>query len=112
MPGIRRRKKLKIEYDYKIFHFEEKNLDDIKEKIKDIKVYQGTVEEVSKELGRPLKRIETNAPETFIKANDTFWLRVKAYLLGANAIIHYQPGSSIGTPVKYQTVEGGVEQTH
>lgn len=100
-PSVWQRWKELKNYNKKFTKYREDNLKDIKNKIKDIRVYQGTIDEVQKELGRPLKRVETNKPETFLQENNPFWLRVEAYLLGANAIVHYQPGSSIGTPVKY-----------
>lgn len=99
-PHIRKREKQKREHEQKVEQFREANLNDIREKIKDIRVYQGTMDEVQKELG-PLERIDTGKPETFLEEVNTFWLRVKAYLNGADAIVHYQPGSSIGTPVRY-----------
>jgi len=52
-------------------------------------------------LGFALERVDTKDPKTYIAAEDTFYLRVKAHLMGADAIVHYQPGSAIGTPVKY-----------
>ena len=100
-PSVWQRWKELKNYNKKFIKYKEDNLRDIKNKIKDIRVYQGTIDEVQKELGRPLKRVETNKPETFLQENNPFWLRVEAYLLGADALVHYQPGSSIGTPVKY-----------
>ena len=38
---------------------------------------------------------------TFMQQADDFWLRVDAFCLGADAVVHYQPGSAIGTPVKF-----------
>lgn len=89
----------------KVNEFQKANLEDLKDAIKDIKIYQGTTEEVEKELGVELKRIDTGKPETFIQGEDSFWLRVKAHLLGADAVVHYQPGSAIGTPVKYKPIK-------
>lgn len=100
-PNIRRRKKATNDYNRKVEQYRDENLKEIQDKIKDIRVYQGTIDEVQNELGKPLERVETDKPETFLKGADIFWLRVKAYLLGADAVVHYQPGSSIGTPVKY-----------
>jgi len=91
---IKERIRKNDEYRRKRDEFEKANLADLEKAVKDIKVYQGTIEGV--------ERIDTGKPETFIKAKDTFWLRVKAYNLGADAVINYQPGSSIGTPVKYK----------
>ena len=69
-------------------------MEELTENIKDVRVYQGSLENV--------ERVDTGNPETFIRASDTFGLRVKAYLLGADAVVEYQPGSSIGTPVKFK----------
>ena len=77
------------------------NLAEAEERVKDVRVFQGTVDEVSRELGRPLERVETSRPETFMRASDTLNLRIQAYLMGANAVVHYQPGSAMGTPVRY-----------
>ena len=83
-------------------NFEKKNLADIEEKIKPIRLYQGTIEEVERDIGRPLERVDTNLPETYIQREDIFWLRVQTYLLGGDAVVHYQPGSAIGTPVRFK----------
>ncbi len=88
-------------YWNKVKTFQEENMEDLKEAIKDIKIYQGIIEEVSRELGVELKRVDTGKPETFVQEKDSFWLRVKAHLLGADAVVHYQPGSAVGTPVKW-----------
>jgi len=87
------RKRTKAHF-YNVKEFKKRNLEDLTEAIKDIKVYQGSLEDV--------ERIDTGNQENFIRANDTFDLRVKAYLLGADAVMEYQPGSSIGTPVKFK----------
>jgi len=79
----------------------QRNLKNAERKIEHIKLYQGSIEEIQKDLGRSVKRLETGKPETFLKEDDTFMLRVRSYLMGADAIVHYQPGSSIGTPVKF-----------
>jgi|SRR3989338_1865734 len=100
-PCSRRERQYAKDYKSKVEQYRAENLWDIQKKVKDIRVYQGTIDELQIELGKSLKRVETRNPETFLKAKDTFWLRVHAYLLGADAVVHYQPGSSIGTPVKY-----------
>jgi len=71
-------------------------------KASSVRVYQGGMEEVERETGRQLERVDTGRPETFIREYDSFWLRLSAYRKGADAIIHCQPGSSIGTPVRYK----------
>ena len=65
-----------------------------------IPVYQGSIDEVAAELGAKVQRVDTRSPIKHIQAEDNFELRVNSYLEGANAVVHYQPGSSIGTPVK------------
>jgi len=100
-PSVRERGRKTEEYYKKVWEFEKANMADLRKAVKDIRVYQGTLEEVSKDIRRPLKRVETKKPETFIQEEDSFWLRVRAYEQGADAIVHYQPGSSIGTLVKY-----------
>ena len=101
-------------YKQNVETFRKDNMYELEQKIKDITVHQGTIEEVSNGLGVSLEMVETGKPEKFIEAEDLFLLRVKAYLLNANMIVHYQPttnvtdyllGSSfeesvIGTPVR------------
>jgi len=68
-------------------------------------VYQGSIDEVSKDLGKKLARVDTGKPETFIRIPSTeninLKLRLRAKELGADAIVHYQPISAIGTPVRF-----------
>lgn len=77
------------------------NLGRLEESVKNIRIYQGTIEEVSEDLGRKLERVDIRGPETFIKEINTLQLRLLAKIVGADAIVHYQPGSSIGTPVRF-----------
>ena len=56
-------------------------------------MYQGIVEGT--------ERVDTGSSNQFIKAENLRDLRIRALELGADAIVHYQPGSAIGTPVKY-----------
>jgi hypothetical protein len=98
--NIKERSKQTNEYFTKCFKIEQANQTEINEKVKGIKIFQGTIAEVEAELNVALKMIDTGKPEKFIKATDTFWLRAKARRIGADAIVHYQPGSSIGTPVQ------------
>ena len=101
MPKQRERRRKTKEYNKTLKDFKDANMKDLIEAVKDIRVYQGSIKDVERDSGNKLKRIDTEKPETFIRAKDTFWLRVKAYSLGADAVINYQPGSSMGTPVKY-----------
>ncbi|MBI4150004.1 hypothetical protein HY488_01225, partial [Candidatus Woesearchaeota archaeon] len=105
LPYVRREEKFRDDYMRSVKQYEQANLKDMEEQIKGIRVYQGTIDEVSRELGKPLERVDTKQPETFLRAEDTFWLRVQAYLAGADAVVHFQPGSSIGTPVRYADKE-------
>lgn len=98
----RERRYLQQAFHSQALNFRERNLADIVEKIKPIRLYQGTLEEVERDLGQPLERVDTGRPETYIQEQGPFWLRVEAYLLGANAVVHYQPGSAIGTPVRFK----------
>ena len=98
----RARRSLQRAFHSRARGFRKQNHADIEEKIKSIRLYQGTIEEVAGELGKPLERVDTGKPETYLHKNDPFWLRMEAYLLGANAVVHYQPGSAIGTPVRFK----------
>ncbi len=78
------------------------NRQELEKKVELIKVYQATIPEVEKIIGRELVIVDTKRPEQFIECQDSFWLRVQAYQLGADAVVHYQPGSAIGTPVRFK----------
>lgn len=95
------RKELVKKHNEKVEGYKQANLAEAEEAVKDIRVFQGTVDEVSKELGKPLERVDTGKAETFMRTSDILNLRVQAYLMGANAVVHYQPGSATGTPVKF-----------
>jgi hypothetical protein len=86
LPNVRKRHRQTVEFAEKIERYRDANIVDIEEKIKGIKLYQGSTEEVERELGMPLERVDTGQPETFLNARDTVWLRVQAYLKGADAI--------------------------
>jgi len=106
-PGMRQRREQKEKYHGKASLYKTQNLEDIRKKIQDIRVYQGTIEEIQAEIGVDVRRVDTEKPETYLTAKNSFWLRVEAYLLGADAVVHCQPGSSIGTPVKYADEKKG-----
>lgn len=99
--GLAERAKKTEEYWGFVRKFKEKNLSELMENIKDIRIYQGSIEEVSRESACEAKRVDTGKPETYLKAENELELRIKAYYLGADAIVHCQPGSAIGTPVKF-----------
>ncbi len=101
IPFIKRDKRKTREFNQNFNKFQNANMSELTEAIKDIRIYQGTIDEVANDLGFALERVDTKDPKTYIAAEDTFYLRVKAHLMGADAIVHYQPGSAIGTPVKY-----------
>ena len=81
--------------------YKDTNMKDLENGIKDIRVYQDSKNNVEGDLGRNLERVETGKPETFIYAENLFLLRVKAYSLGADAVVNYRSNPSVGTPVKY-----------
>ena len=93
--------------------FVEENDKEIKEKIKDIKIYQGDIKRAEKELGS-LKEVDTGSAETFLRESlaygvgqpRTYFLRIRAYQLGADAIIHYaeERNSCMGTPVEKKSL--------
>lgn len=92
----------KREFVRKINYHVHRNFEQITRKIDPIKLYQGGQQEVERMVKKPVEVVETSRPETFLQAQNSFWLRVQAYLAGADAVIHYQPGSSLGTPVRFK----------
>lgn len=80
----------------------DENKKEAQEKTKNIKIYQGPLDEVEKELGKKLEIINTEGPQTFLHTDSVELMVAEAYVLGADAIVHYQPGSAIGTPVKFK----------
>lgn len=100
-PSVRQRRGLTVAYNHDAKVLRERNEKDLEDAISPIRLYQGTIDEVSGELGVGLKRVDTGKPETFIYERDSHALRIKALILGADALVHYQPGSSIATPVRF-----------
>jgi len=96
-----KRRQKKREFYKRVYQFRDANNKDIEETIKHIKFYQGDLAEVQDQLGKPLKLVDTGTLETYLEARDERLLRVKAYDLGADAIIHYLPEPIIGTPVRF-----------
>ncbi len=98
-------RKKDVKYHDRKWKLERLYLKRLEESVKDIRVYQGTIDEVSEDLGKELERVDINQPETFIQAPDSknknLALRLLAKYLGADAIVHYQPGSALGTPVRF-----------
>ncbi len=75
-----------------------------------IRLYQGSIDEVERDLNMRLKRIDTQTPQTFLCEYDELNLRSKAAQLGANAVVHYRTQRykeyydeicHVGTPVKF-----------
>lgn len=104
-PSVLKDGRETTKYIEDVENFQQANLMDLRKKVKDIKLYQGGFSEVSERLRRKLEIVDTGKPETYISAENNFDLRVKAYGLGANAVIHCKSGSSVGTPVRYKEQE-------
>lgn len=100
-PSIQERKNKTEEYWKTVSRFSKINLDELGKKTQKIGVYQGSMDEVSADIDERLERINTGRSVTFIHERDLQSLREEAYLLNSDAIVHYQPGSSIGTPVRF-----------
>lgn len=99
--SLRKKLEKQTEYDKLRSELTRKNEEDWLKAVDGIRIYQGSMDEVSRDIGRKLRRIDTGKPATYIKGSLDFELRAEALNLGADAIIHYQPGSSLGTPVKF-----------
>jgi len=91
-------------FNKKLEEIRESNIQDIKNRIKDIGIFQGSIAEVEKQIGAELEIIsskeKTWEKTEFMKEHDIFQLKAHACLAGADAIVHYQTGSALGTPVK------------
>jgi len=84
----------------------EKNRKDMLNLAEPIRLYQGSIGEVERDLSMRLKRIDTQTPETFLREHEALDLRARAAQLGANAVVHYCIDRGhytyhIGTPVKF-----------
>lgn len=102
LPGQRKRRRQQIAYNEDVKHLSELNMKDLEEAVKDIKIYQLSSGDVSNLIGKKFELVDTKKPETFLSAEDHFWLRVRAHELGADAVVGCQVGSSTGTPVKFK----------
>jgi serine/threonine protein kinase len=92
------------EYLQYALKFRQSNEKDLNRKINGIILYQGTLNEVIEQTGRPMKIVNTGTNTSFIQGfgyYKTGNLRETAFELGADAIINYQEseGRVIGTPV-------------
>ena|SRR3989304_116240 len=96
--GLRSSEKERVrkvrQYFNDMHQFQDANMMDLEKAANGIELYQGAVEGT--------ERVDTGKPEKFIRAKNDFVLRVRALELGADAVAYYQPGSAIGTPVKYK----------
>lgn len=102
LPNQRERRKEQITYDFAVKNLRGENMKDLEEAVKDIKIYQLPPGDVSNLIGKKFELVDTKKPETFLSAEDHFWLRVRAYELGADAVVGCQIGSSTGTPVRFK----------
>ncbi len=92
--------RLRDEHLSKINRYAKINEAKIEEAIKDIQVYQLSKDEYEKEFGVKTELALKDKPSTFLCENNRRDLRIAAYLIGANAVVHYHRGSAMGTPIK------------
>jgi hypothetical protein len=97
--------------------FFEQNEDDLnaKETVRNIPIYNSW-ESAERDLG-PLEVVKFPDPRKFVEAEDEFWLRVRAYELGGEAIVDFYKESEVsglyahkdpyvkGTPVKIKHIQ-------
>lgn len=108
-------------YEHRVCGFREelfyRSMRELEKSVEDVKLYQGPIDEVSEQVGKRLELVDLGTPETFLRVDNKynsieqqgikmsvtpdFMLRFKAKNLGANAVVHYMPGSSMGTPVRF-----------
>ena len=109
-PVIKRRRKTR-EFDAKEKMILEANTKDLEKLAASVKVYQTSMRELSEELGIPIERVETGNEISCLRTTNTayggrdnslLWLRAEAGMLGADALVHYTPGSAIATPVRFK----------
>lgn len=101
LKSYKERRRQMREYKQNVARVQAANTADAETKIAPIAVYQGDLDEVERILGHPLEHVDTGNPTQFLHVDDLFLLRAQAYLLGADAVIHYAPGSATGTPVRF-----------
>lgn len=119
IPAWRRNLRRVEDYDQHLRLIRKANIGDyvnsLWNSVKDIRLYQGGIEEVARQTGRKLGLVDTGKPRTFLHMDSEYietqgesvrigtelLLRLEAKKLGADAVVHYLPGSSMGTPVKY-----------
>lgn len=104
----------------RMLEIREKNLAELKDLIKDVKIYQRDIKEVEKELGRPLEIIGTSKLESWLgeadtsmrryelkfkigkdkDEADTMMLKYEAWKRGGIAVVDCKVDPVRGTPVK------------
>ena len=111
-PSIKEANKKISEHYRKHSDHIKKNTEEIENLVNHIEIYQGSIDEVEKNLGRKLEYIDTDKADKFIKGQsciridgEKFWLRVAGYQLGAELLVNYNPQFSIATPVRFARVE-------
>ncbi len=99
--SVQNRKMQETMFYQKVNQYHEANNNQIEDMVKHIRVYQGDIAEAEKVLGH-LERVDTRSAERFLKKDGPLSLRIEAYQLGADAIVHYgeTSDSCIGTPVR------------
>lgn len=99
-PSIRRRNKKVNELYSKLEQYKKENMEDLRKNADSIAIYDLDPDQVEKLTGKKLRLVDTGEPKKFIEAINSFDMRIKAFHLGADAVIRYQEGSARGTPVK------------
>jgi hypothetical protein len=89
------------EYEKILTHISVNNYTNLRKELDKINIYQLSIGDAENKLKTTLEIIETGSQQKFLKAQNDSNLLLKAYILGADAIVEYQPGSAMGTPVKF-----------
>ncbi len=91
--------------------YQDENWREVKEALRDLRIYLGPLEEAEKDLNYSLELVPTGKAETWITGNDMQSLCEEAVILGADAIIHYQQnrGKSFGTPVRKLNIQNRLQ---
>lgn len=83
-----------------------KNREEADVKLDKINIYQEPAEKVGEHIGKEAVLIDTGTSDAFLESyfdRGRFFFRLKAYRLGADAIVNYQETSNkyLGTPVRF-----------
>jgi hypothetical protein len=100
LPSERKNRRQKNEFNRDVRNIKVRNLSSIHDAVDGILIDQGDEVEFAGHYGS-VERVKTGTSETFLRCANDFALRIRAYLLGANALVHYTRGSSEATPVRY-----------